>query len=55
MSTILAFIISLGLIGAGGWIVAGPNSALCIGIGIASIVVGALSVLNELRHRSGWR
>jgi hypothetical protein len=56
MSTILAFIISLGLIGAGvGWIVAGPNSALCIGIGIASIVVGAFSVLNELRHRSGWR
>ena len=45
MSTILAFIISLGLIGAGvGWIVAGPNSALCIGIGIASIVVEALSV-----------
>ena len=54
--TNLAYLISLGIIGAGvGWIVAGTNSALCIGIGIASIVVGALSVLNELRHRSGWR
>jgi hypothetical protein len=53
---ILAFIISLGLVGAGlGWIVAGPNSALCITIGIASIVVGAISVLNELRLHRGWQ
>jgi hypothetical protein len=55
-NTILAFIISLGLIGTGvGWIVAGPNSALFISIGIASIAVGAISVLNELRHRRGWQ
>jgi hypothetical protein len=54
--TILAFVISLGLIGAGlGWIVAGSNSAIFITIGVASIVVGAISVLNELRHRRGWR
>ena len=52
-NTILAVIISLGLIGTGvGWIVAGPNSALFISIGIASIAVGAISVLNELRHRA---
>jgi hypothetical protein len=54
--TILAYIISLGLIGAGlGWIIAAPNSALCITIGIASIVVGAISVLNELRNLEEWR
>jgi hypothetical protein len=54
-NTILAYIISFGLIGAGvGWIVAGP-SVLGIGIGIASIVVGAISVLNELRQHEGWR
>ena len=54
--TILAYIISLGLIGAGlGWIIAGPNSALCTTIGIASIVVGVISVSNEFRQRSGER
>jgi hypothetical protein len=42
MNDILAYIISLGIIGAGvGWIVAAPNSALFIGIGVASISVGA--------------
>ena len=51
--TNLAYLISLGIIGAGvGWIVAGTNSALCIAIGIASTAVGAISVLNELRHRA---
>ena len=54
--TILAYIISLGLIGAGlGWITAGPNSALSITIGIASIVVGTISVLNEFRNHGEWR
>ena len=52
--TILAYIISIGLIGAGmGWIIASPNSPLCTTIGIASIVVGVISVLNEFRHRRG--
>jgi hypothetical protein len=51
--TILAYLISLGIIGAGvGWIVAGTNSALCIAIGTVSIAVGAISVLNELRRQS---
>jgi hypothetical protein len=50
--TILAYVISLGLIGAGlGWIAAG--SALCTTIGIASIVVGVISVSNEFRRRRG--
>ena len=54
--TILAYIISLGLIGAGmGWIIAGRNSPLCTTIGIASIVVGVISVSNEFRQRSGER
>ena len=54
--TILAYIISLGLIGAGlGWIIAGPKSALFITIGIASIVVGMISVLNEFRNHGEWR
>ena len=49
--TILAYISSLGLIGAGlGWIIAGPNSPLFITIGIASIVVGTLSVLYQYRN-----
>jgi hypothetical protein len=51
--TTLAYIISLGIIAAGvGWIVAGTNSALCIAIGIISIVVGTISVLNELSKRA---
>jgi hypothetical protein len=48
---ILAYIISLGIIGAGvGWIVAGTG--LCIAIGIVSIAVGAISLLNELSNRA---
>jgi hypothetical protein len=48
--TILAYLISLGIIGAGvGWIVAGTG--LCIAIGIVSIAVGAISLLNELSNR----
>jgi hypothetical protein len=51
IDTLLAYFISLGIIGAGvGWIVVGLNSTLCIGIGIASIIVGVASLLNELRH-----
>ena len=51
--TTLAYIISLGIIDAGvGWIVAGTNSALCIAIGIISIAVGTISVLNELSKRA---
>ena len=53
ISTLLAYLISLGIIGVGfGWIVVGTNSTLCIGIGIASIAVGATSLLNELRYRT---
>jgi hypothetical protein len=53
MDTLLAYIISFGIIGAGiGWIVVGMSSTLCIGIGVASIAVGAASILNELRYRT---
>ena len=59
IDTILAYLISFGIIGTGvGWIVVSKNSAaaaLWIGIGIAAIVVGTLSVVNELRHRRGWQ
>jgi hypothetical protein len=52
INTPLAYLISLGMIGAGvGWIVFGMNAPLCIGIGVASIGVGLASVLNELRYR----
>jgi hypothetical protein len=55
-NAILAYIISLALIAVGvGWIVARPHSTLFITIGTASIVVGALSVLYELRKHRGWR
>jgi hypothetical protein len=51
-STILAYIISLEIIGTGiGWIAIGMNSRLFIGIGVASIGVGVASLLNELRYR----
>ncbi len=54
--TILAYLISLGIIGAGiGWIVCGvhsANAALWISIGVATIAVGALSTLTELRDRT---
>jgi len=53
IDTLLAYLISLGIIGAGvGWIVVGMSSTLCIGIGIASIVVGMASLLNQLRYGS---
>jgi hypothetical protein len=52
MDTLLAYLISLGITGAGvGWIVVGTSSTLGIGIGIASLAVGAASLLNELRYR----
>jgi hypothetical protein len=55
-NALLAYIVALGLIGVGvGWIIAGQHSALFIGIGTASIAVGALSVLNELHNHRGWR
>ena len=53
INTLLAYLISLGIIAAGvGWIVVGINSTLCIGIGIASIAVGVASFVNELRYRT---
>ena len=54
INTLLAYLISLGIIGAGiGWMVVGSTrSTLCIGIGIAAIAVGTASVLNELRCRT---
>ena len=59
IDTILAYLISLGIIGTGvGWIVASMNSAIAalwIGMGIAAIAVGAISVLNELHNHRGWR
>jgi hypothetical protein len=53
INTILAYLISLGIIGAGvGWIVIGMSSMLFIGIGVASIGVGVASLLNELRYKA---
>jgi hypothetical protein len=53
--TILAYLVSLGIIAAGViWIVAGMSSAtsaLGIGIGVLTIAVGLISFLTELRHR----
>ena len=50
---ILAYLVSFGIIGAGVvWIVAGTNSVLCIAIGVVSIAVGAISLLNELSNRA---
>lgn len=51
IDTVLAYVISLGIIGAGiGWIAVGMGSTLCIAIGIASMIVGVASLLNELRY-----
>jgi hypothetical protein len=54
IDTVLAYLISLGIIGAGViWIVAGTNSAtsvLCITVGVLTIAVGLISLLTELRH-----
>ena len=53
VDALLAFLISLGIVIAGvSWIVVGISSPLCIGIGIASIAVGAISFFNELRLRA---
>jgi hypothetical protein len=56
IDTILAYLISFCIIVTGvGWIVASMNSgiaALWIGIGIAAIAVGTLSVVNELHNRT---
>ena len=53
--TLLAYLISLGIIGAGVvWIVAGvypATSAVCIVVGVPTIVVGLLSFFTELRNR----
>ncbi len=52
--TALAYLISLGIIGSGViWIVASTHSAvpaLCIGIGIPTIVVGLISLIAEWRN-----
>jgi hypothetical protein len=49
--TTTAYLVSLGIIGAGAiWIYAGTTSALCIAIGIPTIVVGLISLLAELRN-----
>ena len=57
--TIPAYLISLGLIGTGViWIVAGTNSttfALSVAIGVLTIAVGLISLLNEFNHRAYWR
>jgi hypothetical protein len=51
IDTLLAYLISLGIIGAGaGWIAVGMHSALYLGIGIVSIFVGVGSLLNEAQH-----
>jgi hypothetical protein len=54
--TVLAYLVSLGIIGAGViWIVGGmssPTSALGIGIGVLTIAVGLISFLTELRQRT---
>jgi hypothetical protein len=54
--TILAYLISLGIIGTGViWILLGANSAtsaIWITIGIVTIAVGLISLLTELRNRT---
>jgi hypothetical protein len=52
--TVLAYLISLGIIGAGVmWIVAGTNpatSVFSVAMGVVTIAVGLISLLGELRH-----
>jgi hypothetical protein len=54
--TLLAYLISLGIIGAGViWIVAGTistTSALCIAMGVVTIAVGWISFMVEFRNRT---
>ena len=56
--TILAYLISLGIIGAGVvWIVAGTistTSALCIAVGVTTIAVGWISFMIEFRNRTRY-
>lgn len=53
--TILAYLISLGIIGTGVvWILLGVNSAtsaIWIAIGIVTIAVGLISLLTEFRNK----
>jgi hypothetical protein len=53
--TILGYLVSLGIIGAGVvWILAGTistASALCIAIGMVTIAVGWISFMVEFRNR----
>ena len=53
---ILAYLLSLGIIGAGVvWIVAGTistTSALCIAVGVTTIAVGWISFMIEVRNRT---
>jgi len=55
MSRVLAYLVSLGIIGAGViWVVAGTYSAtseLCIAIGLLTIAVGWISFVVEFRSR----
>jgi hypothetical protein len=54
--TISAYLVSLGIIGAGAiWIIAGTGperSGLCAAIGALTIAVGLISLWTELRHRT---
>ena len=52
--TLLAYLISFGIIAGVVWIVAGiypATSAICIVVGVPTIVVGLLSFFTELRNR----
>lgn len=55
LNAMLAYLISFFIIGIGiGWIVIGWNaatSAIWIGIGLATIAVGAISILKEFQNR----
>ena len=55
MNRVLAYLVSLGIIGAGViWIVAGTiytASDLCIAIGLLTIAVGWISFVVEFRNR----
>jgi hypothetical protein len=51
IDTLLAYVISLGIVGAGaGWIAVGMHSTLCLAIGVVSVFVGVGSLLNEAQH-----
>jgi|HubBroStandDraft_6_1064221.scaffolds.fasta_scaffold1745012_1 hypothetical protein len=51
IDTILAYLISLGIIVAGaGWIAVGMHSRLGLAVGVVSVFVGVGSLLNEAQH-----